>query len=111
MGFGNVCGESYFLIMQCKNIPERPILEFLLKHKGRRCFWGGPSDSPGNSGYEHNVERGFPCGIPGKLVRSKMRKLIERGLVSGCACGCRGDFEITEKGEKWLTSSETKVTI
>lgn len=98
-------------MIQCKHIPDRPILEFLLKHQGHWCFWGGPSDAPDNPGYERNVERAFPLGIPGKLVRSKMRGLINRGLVSGCACGCRGDFEITEKGKKWLTPSENTATI
>lgn len=34
--------------------------------------------------------------VPQKVVLAKARKLIKRGLVSGCACGCRGDFERAE---------------
>lgn len=32
--------------------------------------------------------------VPIKLVLSKARRLINRGVLDGCACGCRGDFEI-----------------
>ncbi|WP_431895836.1 hypothetical protein [Micromonospora haikouensis] len=31
-------------------------------------------------------------GLPELLVRAKARKLIRRGLLDGCYCGCRGDF-------------------
>lgn len=30
--------------------------------------------------------------MPENLVLAKLRKLVRRGLVDGCACGCRGDF-------------------
>lgn len=39
----------------------------------------------------------FP-GVPDKVLLSKARKMIKRGLVIGGDCGCRGDFEITVKG-------------
>ena len=32
--------------------------------------------------------------MPDKVVLAKARKLIKRGLVDGCACGCRGDFTV-----------------
>jgi predicted transcriptional regulator len=44
----------------------------------------------------------MPENIPNKLVINKMRQLIRRGIVTGCGCGCRGDFEITPKGEELL---------
>ena len=31
-------------------------------------------------------------GYPENVVRAKARRLIRRGLITGCACGCRGDF-------------------
>jgi len=31
--------------------------------------------------------------LPEKLVLAKARKLIRRGLLTGCACGCRGEWE------------------
>jgi hypothetical protein len=36
--------------------------------------------------------------IPPKVVRAKLAKLIRQGLLDGCTCGCRGDFELTEAG-------------
>lgn len=38
------------------------------------------------------------CGIPWKVVNAKLAKLIKRGLLDGCTCGCRGDFELTDRG-------------
>ena len=46
-----------------------------------------------------DIERLYPT-FPVKLVLAKLRSLIRRGLITGCACGCRGDFEITDKGMK-----------
>lgn len=40
---------------------------------------------------------------PGKLVRAKCARLVERGFLEGCACGCRGDFRLTDKGVAFLS--------
>ena len=40
--------------------------------------------------------------FPEKVVLAKARGLIRRGLISGCACGCRGDFELTDRGRELL---------
>lgn len=34
--------------------------------------------------------------------RAEMQNLIDVGLINGCTCGCRGDFQITPKGEEYL---------
>jgi len=39
-----------------------------------------------------------------KTLIAKMKNLIRRGLVDGCDCGCRGDFEITRKGVAYIES-------
>lgn len=31
-----------------------------------------------------------------KIVLAKARRLIDRGLIEGCACGCRGDFALPD---------------
>jgi hypothetical protein len=36
--------------------------------------------------------------VPAKVLRAKLAKLIKQGLLDGCACGCRGDFELTTAG-------------
>ena len=77
--------------LQCKDIPTRPILEFLagLDRPANWCFRN-----------EQDVRNAMPDGfnLPDNLVHAKMRNLIYKGLVDGCTCGCRGDFVVTEKG-------------
>lgn len=34
--------------------------------------------------------------IPEKVVLAKARRLVKRGLIDGCCCGCRGDFRIND---------------
>lgn len=48
-----------------------------------------------------DLEEMYP-DIPSKVINAKAGQLIKRGLLDGCACGCRGDFEITRKGMDWL---------
>lgn len=36
--------------------------------------------------------------LPMALVLAKARNLIRRGLLTGCACGCRGDWERASSG-------------
>lgn len=79
--------------MQCKDIPDLPVLEFLSRNPGSWHNWFGDE-------YENSVTHAMPAETPSKLVRAKMKSLIRRGLVEGCTCGCRGDYEITSKG--WL---------
>jgi hypothetical protein len=79
---------------QCKHIPDLPVLRFLASLDG---LWGTSI-----SDCENSVARGMPSGTPEKLVQAKMRRLLRRGLVDGCPCGCRGDWELTEKGRALL---------
>ena len=80
--------------MQCKDIPDKPILEFLDHLHGAWATWF--------PGYGNSVVMAMPANIPKKLILSKMRSLIHRGVVDGCGCGCRGDFVITAKGKQVL---------
>lgn len=77
--------------MQCKDIPDKPILQFLAKNPEVWHHWyKGVND--------FDVSLAMPANIPDKLVLAKMRQMIRRGVVDGCPCGCRGDFVITTKG-------------
>lgn len=75
--------------MQAKDVPDLPVLEFLAA-LGTCGNW--------YEGCDNSVLNAMPDGTPAKVALAKMRSLIKRGLVSGCPCGCRGDFEITQKG-------------
>jgi len=88
--------------LQCKHIPDIPILVFLFEHSD------GPAHCHWYRGYDRDVSVAMPPDTPRKLVLGKMRMLIRRGLVDGCPCGCRGDFEITEKGEQFLDAEAAK---
>ena len=81
--------------MQCKDIKDLPIIEFLYGLAGTWANWFGDE-------YNNSVTHAMPKGISDKLVLAKMRMLIRRGLVDGCTCGCRGDFVLTDKGYEFL---------
>lgn len=80
--------------MQCKHIPDAPVLRFLDSLNGEWGNW--------YFGNERDVHAAMPSGTPEKLVLGKMRVLMARGLVDGCGCGCRGDFILTDKGRQAL---------
>jgi hypothetical protein len=80
--------------MQCKAIPTLPILQFLARHKGEWCYLYHAT----GAGFEKNVVHAMPPDTPYKLALAKMNQLLRSGLVDGCGCGCRGDWEITDKG-------------
>lgn len=86
--------------MQCKDVPELPVLRFL--------------SALGRAGtafpeMENSVQQAMPAGTPANLARAKMGSLIRRKLVKGCVCGCRGDFELTDKGRQYLATQHSPV--
>lgn len=48
-----------------------------------------------------NLECLMPI-FPSEVILAKARALIRRGLITGCDCGCRGDFELTILGAQFL---------
>ncbi|MEU6233816.1 hypothetical protein [Kitasatospora sp. NPDC047058] len=75
--------------MQCKDIPDGVFLDAVRRSPavggvGWRMSW------------DVHAALEFLVGpVPVNLFYAKARKLIARGLLGGCACGCRGDFHIT----------------
>jgi len=88
--------------LKTSDIPEIPILEYLYERQGEwTCLWYGNFGEGyvGPTGeLQSDVYFAMPKGTPRKLALARMRNLHRRGLVGGCPCGCRGDFEITDKG-------------
>lgn len=82
---------------QAKDISDLPILRLLNSRRGKWFHWHGEN---------RDLEQTFPPTTPKNLMLAKMASMIRRGLVSGCACGCRGEFEITETGIKALTANQ-----
>ena len=76
--------------MQCKDIPTQPILDFLSGHNGKWCTWFD------DRGRMPTVKDCMPPNTPAKLRLAKMRSLIGKGIIEGCACGCCGDFRLAK---------------
>lgn len=88
--------NAYTVRMKSSDISDRDVLELLAKSQGTwssHC-WG-------------ELER-YLAPFPPKLGLSKMRQLHKRGLVGGCICGCRGDWEITDKGLALIGQERTR---
>lgn len=83
---------------QCKDIPDLPIVQFVTLMDGAwgTWCWSDKTDMM------NSVAPLFPVDIPEKLLLSKMAALIRRGLIDGCPCGCRGDYEATDKGRAFV---------
>jgi hypothetical protein len=87
--------------MKASDISDRDVLEFLAGHQGHWSTWGvGYSIMP-------TVQDAMPLGTPEKVQLAKMRQLHKRGFVGGCTCGCRGDWEITDKGLAFIGRERT----
>jgi hypothetical protein len=78
--------------IQAKDVPELPLLRVLAEH---------PLDPHSHWDYQFSVRpsvfRDVP-GIPDKVRRAKLDAMARRKLVTGCGCGCRGDWMITKLG-------------
>jgi hypothetical protein len=91
------CGCGF----QAKDIDDTAVLAVIDEKKARENLWTHTWD----------LEKAFP-NIPAKVMRAKMASLIRRGLVTGCTCGCRGDFErvetVTERVQAFGTEVDTR---
>lgn len=94
-------------MMQAKDISDQIVLEYLAKLQGQwTSLWSGHFKNEDDS--VNDVYYAMPEGTPPKVALAKMRSLFKRGLVGGCPCGCRGDFEITDKGLELIGQPRTK---
>lgn len=73
--------------LQCKDIPDEVFLEAVV---AARQEWGNAV----RSGVEAALAELMGFEVPEHVVRAKALRLIQAGRLSGCACGCRGDWEI-----------------
>lgn len=51
---------------------------------------------------ENSVMNAMPSEWSELRARAYMRLLDKHGLIDGCHCGCRGDYELTEKGKRLI---------
>lgn len=69
--------------IQAKNVPTEKVLDVI----------GTLQKIKGGWAYRSEVEEYFP-GVPSKVLLAKLRSLIKSKAITGCACGCRGDFDV-----------------
>lgn len=84
--------------IQAKHVPEAVIFTRLLHAPGwmytfEIAEWMD-SDALARNFYSSPELR----GVPWKVLQAKLKALRRRGLIDGCACGCRGDWELTTEG-------------
>lgn len=54
-----------------------------------------------------DLEYYYPM-IPRKVLLAKCKSMIRRGLLDGCPCGCRGDFERPDRWERQQDREKAK---
>ncbi len=99
--------------MKCSDIPDLLVLaavKQLGQTSGTVCVWTfrwDIADTLSASGVE------FPGGDGDRdrLMLAKLKRLVDRGLLDGCPCGCRGDFELTPTGRAALEATPTTVNV
>lgn len=82
--------------MQAKDVEETPILRYVASPRFRETsglqLWATRWD----------IAMAVVPNVNEKVLLAKLRAMVKKGLLNGCACGCRGDFTITEKGRQAL---------
>lgn len=86
-------------ITKASLLKDEVVLKLLAQFQGKWAFMQNDAGlSWQNSIYTFDTPYRFEGLAHPKILRAKFKSLIKRGLCGGCACGCRGDFEITDKG-------------
>lgn len=116
---------SSMLPRKASDIPDVEMIEIVRRCADAECSY--PMESGwhgGRPGYAYDSSRParghwanwmdisnylYP-EVPHKIVQAKLSRLIQRGLIDGCPCGCRGDYEMTEKGRDWLTNTRKSMS-
>ena len=79
--------------MKASDLSDERILEVLNRKRGRRHTHLGDF-GPGSMSYVHDP--GVP-DVPFKVLLAKLRSMQRRGLISGCGCGCRGNWFVGDE--------------
>ena len=84
--------------MQAKNITDDAMITAIHTAQARLArdqpYWAS-KDSTAVWAPLWYVEEAV-SGAPPKVVLAKLRSMVKRGLILGCACGCRGDFRFED---------------
>ena len=76
------------LVWQAKDIDDGIMLKIIGDLKTETGAWAMFRD------VEERIHRHEPR-MPTKVILAKLKKLAKRGVITGCACGCYGGFEVS----------------
>ena len=88
--------------LQAKDLEDRAVLAEV--RRCQRLPWphdGSPIDDETRWATRWEIA-GALGDPPDRVMLAKLGALMRRGLLTGCACVCRGDLEITPAGEALL---------
>lgn len=94
--------------MQCKDIPDIPILEFLYeiyKKNPNQTQWTCAWNCDDERKFMPSIWDAMPSWVNQKLVTAKMYQLYKRRFIDGNGSTSaldRGDYVITQKGIEFL---------
>lgn len=82
--------------MQCKDIADADVLAAVdtaarLSGFTMATRWDVAAVLAGHPEHVGQPPVDYPT-MPDRLLLAKLRKMIRRGVLEGCACGCRGDL-------------------
>ncbi len=83
---------------KCSDISTIFLLRLFAIHQGQWAFWHDEGHLSWGQDTGRAEAQVVPSDFPRKVLHAKFKKLIKKGYLGGCECGCRGDFEITDKG-------------
>lgn len=89
--------------IQAKDISDVDFLR-IVDRLSRDGSWGASWGAAPRWVLRMEVQDEMP-DVPWKVLLAKARSLIKRRLMTGCGCGCRGDYEITEAGRALIETS------
>lgn len=81
--------------LQAKNIPAATVIEIVRRCNEGKCEHQDRGEYIDGKGHWCLIwDLTAALNLPEKVVRAKLRRLMQRGDLKGCNCGCRGDFEL-----------------
>lgn len=90
--------------MQAKDLDDRLVLATI--HRLAMAPRSHAHREPPHWVFVSDLSRALDLDDKGRLLLAKCEALIRRRLLDGCACGCRGDFELTQAGLDLLHASK-----
>lgn len=78
-------------LYKCSDIRDEDFLDAV---EQATYFNERPTNTWAMRWYVERILRYTYPGLPDKVIMAKFRRLKKRGMVDGCECWCRGDWEV-----------------